>query len=188
MTIALSSSLQRIRARVSSSAWLAIVMRIAFFAGGLIVLAWIGRAATAATPPGLATTNDGGAMLPVLPAPAPATATATAAAAATAPASSAPPPAPPSQARPPPPGSHPRATADDPVYVNVAPIEELRRLPGVGPKRAEAIVALRQRVGRFQRIEDLLRVKGVGRTTLRKWRPLLRLDSPPATTADAGPA
>ncbi|MBX3206921.1 MAG: ComEA family DNA-binding protein [Labilithrix sp.] len=62
--------------------------------------------------------------------------------------------------------------------MNHASADELRRLPGVGPKRAEAIVALRQRMGRFQRVEDLLRVKGVGRTTLRKWRPLLRLDAP----------
>ena len=65
-------------------------------------------------------------------------------------------------------------------------MEELRRLPGVGPKRAEAIVALRQRMGRFQRVEDLLRVKGIGRATLRKWRPLLRLDAPAA--GDAGAA
>lgn len=70
------------------------------------------------------------------------------------------------------------------MYVNYASMEELRRLPGVGPKRAEAIVALRQRMGRFQRVEDLLRVKGIGRATLRKWRPLLRLDAP--ATADAG--
>jgi competence protein ComEA len=74
------------------------------------------------------------------------------------------------------------------VYVNHASVEELRRLPGVGPKRADAIVALRQRVGRFQRVEDLLRVKGVGRATLRKWRPLLRLDMPPVRERDAGAA
>jgi competence protein ComEA len=69
-----------------------------------------------------------------------------------------------------------RATPEDPVYVNEATAEELRRLPGVGVKRADAILALRVRVGRFQRIEDLLRVKGVGRRTLGKWRPLVRLD------------
>ncbi|MBX3234014.1 MAG: ComEA family DNA-binding protein [Labilithrix sp.] len=78
----------------------------------------------------------------------------------------------------PPPPSSARATPDDPVYVNYASAEQLRRLPGVGPKRAEAIVALRARMGRFQRIEDLLRVKGIGRSTIKKWRPLLRLDMP----------
>jgi len=95
-----------------------------------------------------------------------------------------PPPAPAPASSPPASSSHARATPDDPVYINFAGVDELRRLPGVGPKRADAIVALRQRMGKFQRIEDLLRVKGVGRTTLRKWRPLLRLDAP--VSADAG--
>jgi competence protein ComEA len=74
------------------------------------------------------------------------------------------------------------------VFVNHASAEELRRLPGVGPKRADAIVALRQRIGRFQRIEDLLRVKGIGRATIRRWRPLLRLEAPASSSAtpDAG--
>ena len=75
-----------------------------------------------------------------------------------------------------------RATADDPVYLNQASAEQLRRLPGCGPKRAEAIVELRARMGRFQRVEDLMRVKGIGRAAIRKWRPLVRLDAP----GDAG--
>ncbi len=77
-------------------------------------------------------------------------------------------------------GAHGRATPTEPVYLNHASIDELRRLPGVGPKRAEAILVLRQRLGRFQRVEDLLRVKGVGRGAVKKWRPLVRLDAPDA--------
>lgn len=76
-----------------------------------------------------------------------------------------------------------RATADAPVYLNQADRAELRRLPGVGPKRADAILALRERLGRFHRLEDLLRVKGIGRATLKRWRPLVRLEPAP----DAGP-
>lgn len=75
---------------------------------------------------------------------------------------------------------HGRASATEPVYLNHASVDELRRLPGVGPKRAEAILVLRQRLGRFQRVEDLLRVKGVGRGAVKKWRPLVRLDAPDA--------
>jgi hypothetical protein len=37
-------------------------------------------------------------------------------------------------------------------------------------------------MGRFQRVEDLLRIKGIGRAALKKWRPLVRLDAPPSTT------
>jgi competence protein ComEA len=81
-------------------------------------------------------------------------------------------------------GAGPRATPDSPVRLNLADEAELRRLPGVGPKRAQAILALRARVGRFQRIEDLLRVKGVGRATLKKWRPLVTLDAAPREHVD----
>lgn len=81
-----------------------------------------------------------------------------------------------------------RATPDDPVYLNQATLADLRRLPGVGPKRALAILALRDRLQHFRQIEDLLKVKGIGRASLRKLRPLVRLDTPPsATAADATP-
>jgi len=81
-----------------------------------------------------------------------------------------------------------RATPDDPVYLNQATLVDLRRLPGVGPKRAQAILALRDRLQRFRQIEDLLKVKGLGRASLRKLRPLVRLDTPPfATAPDATP-
>ncbi len=78
-----------------------------------------------------------------------------------------------------------RATADDPVYLNEATVDDLRRLPGVGEKRALAILELRRKLGRFRQVEDLLRVKGIGRATLRKLRPLVRVDRP-AHTDDAG--
>jgi DNA uptake protein ComE-like DNA-binding protein len=39
--------------------------------------------------------------------------------------------------------------------------------------------------GRFHAIEDLLKVKGVGRSTLRRLRPLVRLDPPPAPEGGA---
>lgn len=81
-----------------------------------------------------------------------------------------------------------RATPDDPVYLNDASAEELRRLPGVGAKRADAILQARARRGRFSRIEELMRVRGVGRATLRKWKPLVRLDRPPQALPDGGGA
>ena len=70
-----------------------------------------------------------------------------------------------------------RATPDDPVDLNTARVEDLRRLPGVGEKRAEAILALRASLpgGRFKQIEDLLKVKGVGRAMLKRIHPLVRL-------------
>jgi competence protein ComEA len=84
---------------------------------------------------------------------------------------------------------HGSATPDDPVFLNAAAADDLRRLPGIGQKRADAILALRARLGRFHAIEDLLKVKGIGRATLKRLRPLVRLDAPPADgLGDAGSA
>ena len=81
---------------------------------------------------------------------------------------------------------HAHATPDDPVVLNQATFEDLRRLPGIGPKKAQSILALRQRIGRFRQVEDLLKVKGIGRSILKKLRPLVRLDPlPQGTSADA---
>lgn len=77
------------------------------------------------------------------------------------------------------PGRTPPAVTDDGrVVLNVAAEPDLTRLPGIGPKRAQAIVELRERLGRFSRLEQLLRVRGIGRRTLRRLRPLLVLDPP----------
>lgn len=47
------------------------------------------------------------------------------------------------------------------IDLNRASVSELMRLPGVGEKRAQAIVAQRQRQP-FRRAEDVLAVKGLG--------------------------
>src|SRR5260370_38234563 len=49
------------------------------------------------------------------------------------------------------------ASADDPVVLNTAFAADLRRLPGIGEKRANAILALRVRMARFHALEDLLK-------------------------------
>jgi competence protein ComEA len=64
------------------------------------------------------------------------------------------------------------------VNLNSASAEELVRLPGIGPTRAASILELRARLKRFTRVEELLRVKGIGRATFRKLRPLLTLEGP----------
>lgn len=64
------------------------------------------------------------------------------------------------------------------VNINTASAEELERLPGIGPARARAILELRTRLIQFRRLEDLLRVKGIGRATFRKLRVHLALEGP----------
>jgi comEA protein len=65
------------------------------------------------------------------------------------------------------------AAQDGVVNINTATEEELARLPGIGPSKARAIIELRKRMGKFERIESLLRVRGIGRKTLKKLQPML---------------
>lgn len=61
------------------------------------------------------------------------------------------------------------------VDLNLANESDLRALPGVGPSRAKAIVALRQRLGRLRTVDDLARIKGFGRALVRRLRPLVKV-------------
>jgi competence protein ComEA len=58
------------------------------------------------------------------------------------------------------------------VNVNVASIEELCTLPGIGRKKAEAIIVLRTRRP-LTRVTQLLQVKGIGPKTLHRLKPRL---------------
>lgn len=59
------------------------------------------------------------------------------------------------------------------INVNTAPSSELVALPGIGPKKAEAIVLYREANGRFATVDDMIQVKGIGAKTLEKLRPLV---------------
>lgn len=71
------------------------------------------------------------------------------------------------------------------VNLNSASIGQLELLPGVGPVIAASIVDFREKSGRFQRVEDLLAVKGVSEAKLEKLRPFVTVGS---TAATAGPS
>ena len=70
-----------------------------------------------------------------------------------------------------------------PVDVNRASALELTLLPGVGPRLAEEIVAMRARQGGFRGAADLGRVRGIGAKTLAKLAPLVRFGSEPRLEA-----
>lgn len=52
------------------------------------------------------------------------------------------------------------------ILLNQATDTELTELPGIGPSKAEAIVAYRDENGPFQNVEDLVEVPGIGEKTL----------------------
>lgn len=61
------------------------------------------------------------------------------------------------------------------VNLNTATLDELVALPGVGEKRAQAILDARKERGGFESVDDLLDVRGIGAANLEKLRPHLSL-------------
>lgn len=66
---------------------------------------------------------------------------------------------------------------DERLDPNRAPATDLRRLPGIGPARARAIVREREVAGPYHGAEDLQRVPGIGPRTLEAMAPHLSFDS-----------
>jgi competence protein ComEA len=54
------------------------------------------------------------------------------------------------------------AATDKRIDLNRATLADLETLPGIGPSKAQAIVAYRDKVGGFRKIEQLKDVKGIG--------------------------
>src|SRR5262245_27474610 len=54
------------------------------------------------------------------------------------------------------------ATPTGPLNLNIATAAELEALPGIGPSLAAAILAEREKVGRFESVDDLKGVRGIG--------------------------
>ncbi|WP_084134571.1 ComEA family DNA-binding protein [Paenibacillus harenae] len=59
-----------------------------------------------------------------------------------------------------------QAEPDGRLDINAATAEELDELKGIGPSKAQAIVADREQNGKFKSERDLLRVKGIGEKLL----------------------
>jgi len=56
------------------------------------------------------------------------------------------------------------------ININTAYEEDLITLIGIGPSKAKRIIELRQKLGKFSDINQLLEVKGIGTKTLDKFR------------------
>lgn len=59
------------------------------------------------------------------------------------------------------------------VNINTANIDELQRIPGVGPVTASRIIEYRDEYGGFGKIEDIKNVSGIGEKTFLKMKPAI---------------
>lgn len=94
------------------------------------------------------------------------------------------------------PASSPAPTAPPPevppvpgtLDLNKASKAELELLPGIGPAKADAILALRAERGAFRSVDELDDVSGIGPKTLERLRPFLSIGGVPASGLSASSA
>ena len=68
-----------------------------------------------------------------------------------------------------------RSQGEERIDVNSASVEELQRLPGVGPALASRIVEHRRRHGPFKRPQDVIIVRGMSAKLYRRIANLIRV-------------
>jgi competence protein ComEA len=61
------------------------------------------------------------------------------------------------------------------IDINKATLNDLQKLPGIGPGLAKQIVAYREKNGPFKRVEDLMVIKGMGFKKWKEIRPYVRV-------------
>jgi competence protein ComEA len=69
-----------------------------------------------------------------------------------------------------------KATAKK-VNINTASLDELQTLPRIGEKVAQRIVDYRKEHGDFKKIEELMKVKGIGEKTFKLIRDKIEVGS-----------
>ena len=62
------------------------------------------------------------------------------------------------------------------ININEAGIEQLCALPGIGEKTAKEIILYREENDKFENIEDIKEVKGIGKQDFENLRPLITVE------------
>ena len=73
------------------------------------------------------------------------------------------------------------------IDINTASLEELDTLPGIGPTTAQKIIDYREENGRFEAIEDIVNVSGIGAATYEEIKDLITVgdeEIPPDPLSD----
>ena len=68
------------------------------------------------------------------------------------------------------------AWSDETVNINTATVKQLQKVAGIGKKTAVKIVAYREEYGAFERVDDLIKVKGIGKKKVEKMKEQLSVD------------
>ncbi len=61
------------------------------------------------------------------------------------------------------------------ININTSGVDQLSKLPGIGKKKAERIISFRKKYGRFRRTREIMKVKGIGEKTFKKFAKRIRV-------------
>jgi competence protein ComEA len=76
-----------------------------------------------------------------------------------------------------PPSAAPKRSHKGLLDLNQATEEDFDALPGIGPRLAERILEYRKSAGAFHSLDELRAVKGIGKKTFERIRPLITVSS-----------
>ena len=68
-----------------------------------------------------------------------------------------------------------QGTPGEKININSAPVDVLDKLPRIGPKVAQRIIDFRKQNGPFKKVEELMKVKGIGEKTFAKLKDLITI-------------
>lgn len=69
-----------------------------------------------------------------------------------------------------------RSSLKDKININYATEKELEFLPGIGPFLSKRIIEYRQKNGKFKKIEELKRIKGIGEKKFKLIKDYIKID------------
>jgi len=65
------------------------------------------------------------------------------------------------------------------ININTASLVELQELPRIGEKVAQRIIDFRKKNGRFRKVEEIMKVKGIGEKMFNKIKSLITVGEAP---------
>jgi competence protein ComEA len=61
------------------------------------------------------------------------------------------------------------------ININTGGVDQLVKLPRIGEKMAQRIIDYRKKNGKFKRIEDVMKVKGIGEKTFKGFEKMITI-------------
>jgi len=77
-------------------------------------------------------------------------------------------------------------TPEKKVNINTASISELQSLPQIGEVVAQRIIDYREKHGKFEKIEEIMKIKGIGEKTFLKLKDLITVGNESTAKKEKG--